>query len=138
MKFPPYIAGFLSAVCLALLIGAAAPEPPRPQITTHATVTNIVDGDTLDVVIQIPVRVRLLDCWAPESRTKNDAEKKLGLASKEHIKELAPIGAKCVVTFPLDGEVLTLGRVLGYVNVNGLDLSTAQCAAGHATRERTK
>jgi len=39
----------------------------------------VVDGDTITVELKIPVRVRLLDCWAPETRTKDAEEKKKGI-----------------------------------------------------------
>ena len=57
-------------------------------------VMRVVDGDTIDVNIDLgfqvwhKARVRLLGIDTPESRTRNLDEKKLGLASKERLKEM--------------------------------------------------
>ena len=55
-------------------------------------VTNVVDGDTIDVEIDLGFdisfssRVRLAGIDTPESRTTDKAEKILGLEAKEYIK----------------------------------------------------
>jgi len=55
-------------------------------------VTNVVDGDTIDVDIDLGFdisfssRVRLAGIDTPESRTTNKAEKVLGLEAKEYVK----------------------------------------------------
>ncbi len=55
-------------------------------------VNNIVDGDTIDVDIDLGFdisfssRVRLAGIDTPESRTTNKAEKVLGLEAKEYVK----------------------------------------------------
>jgi endonuclease YncB( thermonuclease family) len=79
-----------------------------------------VDGDTVDVEIKRVVRIRLLQCWAPESRSTDPAVKKLGLASKANLQKLAPPGTPVVCHFPALGgeklsESLSLDRVLGHV-----------------------
>ena len=57
-------------------------------------VTAIVDGDTIDVDIDLGFdisfysRVRLAGIDTPESRTKDKAEKALGLEVKERLKKL--------------------------------------------------
>ena len=62
--------------------------------TYNATVVKIVDGDTIDAEIdlgfdiKIKKRIRLSGINAPESRTRNLAEKKMGLASKARLKEM--------------------------------------------------
>ena len=55
----------------------------------------VVDGDTIDVDIDLGFgvwlrkqRVRMMGIDTPESRTRNKAEKVLGLASKARLKEL--------------------------------------------------
>jgi len=58
------------------------------------TIDKIVDGDTVDVTIDLGfdilhrTRVRLSGIDAPESRTRDLEEKKLGLAAKERLSEL--------------------------------------------------
>lgn len=54
-----------------------------------AAVLNVVDGDTLDLMIDLgfnihhKIRVRLYGINTPESRTKDAAEKELGLKAKK-------------------------------------------------------
>lgn len=56
-------------------------------------VTKIVDGDTIDVVIDLGFdimfssRVRLAGIDTPESRTTDKIEKALGLESKDYLKK---------------------------------------------------
>ena len=61
----------------------------------NATLERIVDGDTFDCSLDLGFdvklhkqRVRLHGIDTPESRTRDLAEKKLGLAAKERLKEL--------------------------------------------------
>ena len=57
-------------------------------------VTRVVDGDTIAVEVDLGfdiihrARVRMMGIDTPESRTRNKAEKVLGLASKARLKEL--------------------------------------------------
>ena len=121
----------------------------RPQHGLGAgfTVTRVVDGDTVEGTITIPVTVRLLDCWAPELRPRHKGKTEAELsdirtaarASKLHLATLAE-GAKGTLLIPWGsakdmGDVLTFGRVLGHVWVDGqyTSLSTQQVASGHAT-----
>lgn len=59
----------------------------------NADVKKIIDGDTLDIVIDLgfdtlrKTRVRLYGVNTPESRTSNLEEKKLGLAAKEFTEQ---------------------------------------------------
>ena len=61
----------------------------------NATLERIVDGDTFDCCLDLGFdvklhkqRVRLAGIDTPESRTRDLAEKKLGLAAKARLKEL--------------------------------------------------
>ena len=60
-----------------------------------ATILKIVDGDTVDVDIDLGFgvwlkdeRVRIMGIDTPESRTRDKVEKVFGLAAKERLKEL--------------------------------------------------
>ena len=83
----------------------------------NVTVTKVVDGDTVDVDIDLGFgmtykkqRVRLMGIDTPESRTRDLVEKLFGKASKKHLKEIIQ-----------NAEMLTLvshdkgkfGRILG-------------------------
>lgn len=127
------------------------PEVPAPSWTTQATVTNVVDGDTLDVEIRRTIRIRLIDCWAPESKidkriTPADqaAAKRAGIASKAHLTLLAQ-GQQVIVQIPTspDGKFadsITLGRALGnvWIQNDSVSLAEKQVAAGHATKSQSK
>ena len=61
----------------------------------RATLERVVDGDTIDVTLDLGFdvklhkqRCRLSGIDTPESRTRDLAEKKLGLQAKERLKEL--------------------------------------------------
>ena len=77
----------------------------------------VIDGDTIDVDIDLGFkvflqkeRVRLYGINTPESRTRNLAEKKLGLASKARLKELLPKTFMLVTHKDGKGK---FGRILG-------------------------
>lgn len=106
------------------------------KIQLPIDVTRVIDGDTLegDVVLRLPVKVRLLDCWAEESGTIG------GELATEKLRQLAE-GKTGELTVPYTiGKVLSrslsFGRLLGRVEINNLDLSEALVAAGHATKEK--
>jgi len=81
----------------------------------NATLDRIVDGDTFDCILDLGFdvklhkqRVRLAGIDTPESRTRNLAEKALGLQAKERLKEL------CIGTFKLKSLGKgKYGRILG-------------------------
>lgn len=112
-------------------------DRPLHGVSVKGRVVKIIDGDTLDFEITRRVRVRLIGCWAPEV---HGVEKTHGLAASQHLKELA-LGADGTLFIPTEeahsmADVLTLGRLLGRVWIEGSDieLSDAQVIAGHATR----
>jgi micrococcal nuclease len=88
-------------------------------------VENVVDGDTIDVLIDLGFdilfqsRVRLAGIDTPESRTKDIAEKALGLESKEYLKKhLKDAKSVIIKTEKMDSSE-KYGRILGWVYVNG-------------------
>tara|TARA_R100000781_G_scaffold114228_1_gene84519 strand:+ start:54 stop:425 length:372 start_codon:yes stop_codon:yes gene_type:complete len=90
----------------------------------NAKCVRVVDGDTLDAEIdlgfdvKIKKRIRLAGINAPESRTRNKVEKKLGLAAKERLIEIMEGAADC---FELESQELgKYGRVLGKLHINKL------------------
>jgi endonuclease YncB( thermonuclease family) len=114
---------------------------PTPQWTTSARCIRVIDGDTIEVEIRRTMRIRLLDCWAPESRTKDADEKRLGLAAKERLRRIE--GSEVIVQIPLSGtgdlsQVMTLGRVLGHVWVAGESESVNEQQVREGFAARTK
>jgi micrococcal nuclease len=62
--------------------------------TYNATVTKVVDGDTIDALVDLgfdtwkQTRIRLNGINSPESRTRDLEEKARGLAAKTRLKEI--------------------------------------------------
>jgi len=120
---------FFGLVLLAAALPAAAKAPPEPAFAGRGTVAGVVDGDTIDVDVTFRFRMRLLDCWCPESRTLDLAEKKRGLKAKADLAEVAA-GQPIVFEIPLAGsslaELLTLDRVLGNAWIRGAKESLSE------------
>ena len=137
--FIAFWVGIASAVFSTPTAGISGDSPPLGWTTT-ATVVNVVDGDTVDVEVRRRVRIRLLECWAPETRTRDADEKRRGLAAKQHMRQMV-MDKQVTLHIPTDGsgdmkQVLTLNRLLGRLYLEGNDVSAAMVAAGHATREK--
>ena len=88
-------------------------------------VKNVVDGDTIDVVIDLGFdilfasRVRLAGIDTPESRTTDKAEKALGLEAKEYLKKHFKDAKSVVIRTEKMDSSEKYGRILGWVYVNG-------------------
>ncbi len=88
-------------------------------------VENVVDGDTIDVLIDLGFdilfssRVRLAGIDTPESRTKDIAEKTLGLESKEYLKKALKDAKSVVIKTEKMDSSEKYGRILGWVYING-------------------
>ena len=88
-------------------------------------VENIVDGDTIDVLIDLGFdilfasRVRLAGIDTPESRTKDLAEKALGLESKEYLKKALKDAKSVVIKTEKMNSSEKYGRILGWLYING-------------------
>ena len=85
-------------------------------------VVKIVDGDTVDVDIDLGFgivlkdeRVRIMGIDTPESRTRDLVEKKFGLASKAKLKELLKGKPVLKTQINKNGEDMKgkFGRILG-------------------------
>ena len=88
-------------------------------------VKNVVDGDTIDVVIDLGFdilfasRVRLAGIDTPESRTTDKAEKALGVEAKEYLKKQLKDAKSVVIRTEKMDSSEKYGRILGWVYVNG-------------------
>lgn len=88
-------------------------------------VTKIVDGDTIDVDIDLGFnisfsqRVRLAGIDTPESRTKDAREKALGLEVKNKVKVSMESAKKVVIKTELPDSTEKYGRILGWVYLDG-------------------
>ena len=100
----------------------------------NATCTRVVDGDTVDAMIDlgfgvhVKKRIRLAGINAPESRTRDKQEKILGLAAKDRLKSIMKGADNC---FELESQELgKFGRVIGRLHVDkiaGKDVITKVC-----------
>ena len=106
------------------------------------TVVNVVDGDTVDVDIDLGFgicmkdeRVRVMGIDTPESRTSDKVEDLFGEAAKARVKELMKDGGKLITTEDKHGEDMKgkFGRILGDFRLpNGKTLTETLVEEGHA------
>jgi micrococcal nuclease len=107
----------------------------------RAYVIKVVDGDTVDVDIDLGFgvmlkeeRVRIMGIDTPESRTSDAVEKLFGLAAKNRLKEL--LGKECILKTQInkDGEDMKgkFGRILGdFVAKDGRMVTDILIEEGH-------
>ena len=101
-------------------------------------VTKIVDGDTIDVMLDLGFdikyksRVRLFGIDTPESRTRDKVEKKYGLLSKKFLQEQIKKSKKVTIKTYKGDETGKFGRILGDVFIDGKSVNTLMCQKGHA------
>ena len=111
-----------------------------------AKVIKVVDGDTLDAMIDlgfdtwVKKRIRLADIDAYEARTRDKEEKKKGLAAKARVEEVLDRSNNEITLISLG--VGKYGRCIGEVQVtknyvrsdkyHGKSLNKMLVAEGHA------
>jgi len=110
----------------------------------RARVIKVIDGDTVDVDIDLGFgvwlkdeRVRIMGIDTPESRTRDKVEKKFGLAAKARLKEL--LGAKPILKTQVGkgGEDMKgkFGRILGdFLTEDGKKCGELLVKEGHAVK----
>tara|TARA_B110000503_G_scaffold13474_1_gene18268 strand:+ start:471 stop:878 length:408 start_codon:yes stop_codon:yes gene_type:complete len=100
----------------------------------------VVDGDTIDVEIDlgfdisITQRVRLAGIDTPESRTRDLAEKELGLEVKELLKHKLEEATSIVIKTEKPDSTGKFGRVIGWLHLDHEEVSFNQTliATGYA------
>ena len=116
-------------------------NPENKLFHYNAKVTRVVDGDTVDCLIDMGFdlhhkqRVRLYGINTPETRTRDKIEKKAGLAAKARLVEMLKENKNyCVVKTSLDKKG-KFGRTLGTLfNDSGKNLNETLVKEGHAER----
>jgi micrococcal nuclease len=92
-------------------------------------VTKVVDGDTIDVEIDLGFdisfssRVRLAGIDTPESRTTDKMEKALGLEAKSYLKNQIESAKTVVIKTEKMDSSEKYGRILGWVFLDGSNIS---------------
>ena len=106
----------------------------------NCKVTRVVDGDTIDVNIDLgfsvwhKARVRMLGIDTPESRTRRLDEKALGLASKARLKEMLKdkkVRIECAKEKGKFGRVLAIVWAMDKEG-NDVNCNDQLCVEGHA------
>ena len=112
----------------------------REEVSSHlgvsATVTRVIDGDTVDVTLSdgSTDRVRLLGVDTPEIQSANkpgeyggitneQCLRQWGFTGKDYANDLLAGKSVTLVLDPIAGDRGTYGRLLAYVEVDGYDFS---------------
>lgn len=100
-----------------------------PYIYRIKSVGKVVDGDTIDASIDLGFdislekRIRLAGVDTPESRTKDDEEKKLGLDAKNWLKHRLEFAKDIIIRTELPDSTEKYGRIIGHLYINGEEVS---------------
>jgi micrococcal nuclease len=100
-----------------------------PYIYRIKEIYKVVDGDTIDAAIDLGFdisltkRIRLAGIDTPESRTKDEYEKKLGLESKEWLKKRCENAKDILIKTELPDSTEKYGRIIGHLYINGEETS---------------
>jgi micrococcal nuclease len=111
-----------------------------PYIYRIRSIHKVVDGDTIDADIDLGFdisltkRIRLAGVDTPESRTKDEYEKKLGLESKEWLKNRLQFAKDIIIKTELPDSTEKYGRIIGhlYINSEATSLNDQMIAEGYA------
>jgi micrococcal nuclease len=109
-----------------------------PYIYKIKKVVKVVDGDTIDAEfdlgfdISYTKRIRLSGIDAPESRTRDLEEKKLGLESKQWLVDKLEDAECILIKTEKPNSTEKFGRVLGRLYVNGVCLNDLMVDEGYA------
>jgi micrococcal nuclease len=93
------------------------------------TVTRVVDGDTIDVILDLgfsvlhKCRVRLYGIDTPESRTRNKDEKARGKLAAKFLEDSINNGKQVILRSKLKDSKGKYGRVLGEVIVDDININ---------------
>lgn len=115
--------------------------PPPLGISARASVRRWIDADTVEVIVEIPARVRLLDCWAHEKGTPD------GEVAAQFVSSKWPVGTPIQIHVPSEeaknlGSVFTFGRLLGWLWERDAERDSTPSIneqivnRGYATREK--
>ncbi len=106
-----------------------------------ATLNRIIDGDTIDVNIdlgfdvKIKQRVRLYGINTPEVRTKDLKEKERGIEATKYLKKILP---KEFIIQTILNKRGKYGRVLGILWVKEENINERMVNEGYATKYDTR
>ena len=93
------------------------------------SINRIVDGDTIDVTIdlgfsiKITQRIRVAGIDSPEKRTRNAAEKALGVDATEWMTKHLEDASDLIIKTAVEGSMGKYGRVLGWLFIGNSEVS---------------
>lgn len=98
----------------------------------NAIITKVIDGDTVDVDIDLGFevwlrnqRIRLYGIDTPESRTSDKTEKVFGNLAKGKVLEFCPVGSQIILQTKTDDSRGKYGRILGeLITKDGTNVNT--------------
>lgn len=109
----------------------------------RAVVVRVIDGDTIDVDIDLGFnmwalnqRIRLKGIDAPETRTRDLEEKAEGLRSKARVEELCPVGSSVFLTTEFFPERGKYGRIIADVYLDETDQTLTDILVEEGLAER--
>lgn len=126
------------AFLFLFLAGYCFGSAPQPGWVTKAKVVEVYDGDTVTVEIKKRIRVRLLDCWAPEIRGGTTLLRRSGYESRDYLKSLID-QKEVILSIPAHetiGKSFSFDRALGLIYINDQSVSDLMVKAGYATKEK--
>ena len=105
----------------------------------NCTIQRIVDGDTIDVNIDLGFgiwlykeRIRIAGIDTPEKRTRDKVEKIFGLAATAKAHELVPEGSHCIIRTRRD-KAGKYGRTMGdFIMTDGRLYTEVMVETNHA------
>lgn len=121
--------------------GQTGPGPTEPGDLYAATVGRVIDGNTLEVEIDLGFdtrlsrqRIRLAGVEAPPAQGRT---RPAGIAARNYLRGL--LEGKAIIIRPIEGAEGEdsrddFGRWLGHVYLNGLDVGQHMIDAGFADR----
>lgn len=120
---------YIALLLLMFVQISKAEEAIQPSFIYKAEVARVIDGDTISLNISLGFgvwihgkSVRLLGVYAPESRTRDKAEKDNGLMVKDFLSKLIPSGSEIIVRTKKDGTD-KYGRYLGDVWIGEISVN---------------
>ena len=93
------------------------------------TINRIIDGDTIDVTIDlvfginIDKRIRVAGIDSPEKRTRNLAEKALGIDATAWMTKHLENSPELIIKTAIEGGMGKYGRVLGWLYIGDSQIS---------------
>jgi micrococcal nuclease len=111
----------------------------------EATVLRVVDGDTIDVQIDLGFstftkeRLRIARLDTPETwRPKTEEERELGKLATADAERLLPVGSYIIVkTKKKGGAKGARGRYIAEISVNGKNFTDTMTSLGHNKMEKS-